>query len=341
MMSAIQERDPNIYFDIYTQVPIWFFQMSIPGKFAYHELKSDIGLVQTSSMTEDLPETIHRLNEMLPFRPELVRSLAQEIQSLGSEIILCDIAPLGIAVARAANLPSILIENFTWDWIYEGYLLDEPRFVPHISYLDTIFRSATWNIRTEPACSYETHADLVTSVASRKPRQSRKTTRERLGISSEKHLVMITMGGIITEYPFLARLEQSEDTLFLVPGGSTEHMRHGSLLLIPHHSDYFHPDLVEASDLVVGKLGYSTLAEAYSSGIPFLYIARPRFREGVPMGQFAQREMGAVELPEDLFFRGDWMDLLPDLLDHSRTKPDAPNGAEQAADFILGLLINP
>ena len=37
-----------------------------------------------------------------------------------------------------------------------------------------------------------------------------------------------------------------------------------NLILLPHHSVFFHPDLVNASDAVVGKLGYSTLAAVLS-----------------------------------------------------------------------------
>ncbi len=69
-------------------------------------------------------------------------------------------------------------------------------------------------------------------------------------------MVMITMGGIVTEYPFLDRLENSSDVRFLIPGGSEHYEQRGSLVLIPHHSDFYHPDLVEASNAVIGKLGY-------------------------------------------------------------------------------------
>jgi hypothetical protein len=32
-----------------------------------------------------------------------------------------DAPPLGCAAAAAAAIPSIVIANFTWDWIYDGY----------------------------------------------------------------------------------------------------------------------------------------------------------------------------------------------------------------------------
>jgi hypothetical protein len=149
-------------------------------------------------------------------------------------------------------------------------------------------------------------------------------------------MVMITMGGIVTQYPFLNRLEISTDIRFLIPGGSDHAEQHGSLVLIPHHSDIYHPDMVQASNAIIGKLGYSTLAEAYAAGLPFAYVPRDRFRESAPMGQFAQAVMGAVRLPEERFFSGDWLDLLPALLARPRQKPALPNGADQIARYILG-----
>lgn len=338
MMSAIREQAPDAFFEIFTQVPVWFFNMSIPGAFNYHPMKPDIGLVQASSMVEDLPETVRQLDGLLPFRDELVLPLANQLRELGCRIVVCDIAPLGIAVAKAAAIPSVLVENFTWDWIYEGYLAEEPRFASHIAYLGQGFRAANWHIRTEPSCAQEIPADLVSGVVSRKPRISRGEIRERLGIPEDAPMVMITMGGILTEYPFLDQLQTSREFFFLVPGGSAQYEKRGSLVLVPHHSNFFHPDLVGASDAIVGKLGYSTLAEAYAAGLPYVFIPRVKFREGQPMGKFAQEVMGAVSLSEERFFSGSWLDLLPSLLARGCTPPPGPNGADQAAEFLLSRL---
>jgi hypothetical protein len=334
VMNAICDVQPEVFFEIYTRVPVWFFNMSVQEGFRYHEVFTDIGLSQSSAMEANLDETIRLLDSFLPFSSEQVMHLARQIRQQGCEKVICDIAPLGIAVARAAGLPSYLVENFTWDWIYEGYLEEEPRFGPHIAHLREAFASADHHIRTEPACDYSPPADLLTEVVSRKPRTPAAETRQRLGVPVDAPIVMVTMGGILTQYPFLNQLEKSGDVQFLIPGGSETYERRGNLILIPHHSDFYHPDLVEAADAVVGKLGYSTLAEAYAAGISFAYIPRENFAESPPMGKFARETMGAVELAEARFFSGEWMDLLPDLLSRPRRKPTTPNGADQIAKYL-------
>jgi UDP-N-acetylglucosamine:LPS N-acetylglucosamine transferase len=122
---------------------------------------------------------------------------------------------------------------------------------------------------------------------------------------------------------------------FLIPGGAAHLERRGSLALLPHHSDLYHPDLVEASDAVIGKLGYSTLAEAYHAGLPYAYIPRPRFRESPAMSGFVLEHMHGMEISEETFYAGQWLELVPRLLAIPRQRPLQPNGADQIATYLL------
>ena len=163
-----------LQFEIFSQIPQAFFEDSLQGQVGYHPLLTDIGLVQQSSLQEDLPETVRRLNNFFPFEATFVRRLARQVLDLGCELLLCDIAPLGIAVAQAANLPSILIENFTWDWIYEGYVATTPSMSAHIPYLRGLFQRADHHIQTQPVCDPQP-VDLTTHPVSRKPRTPART----------------------------------------------------------------------------------------------------------------------------------------------------------------------
>jgi hypothetical protein len=179
---------------------------------------------------------------------------------------------MGILVARHAGIPSVLIENFTWDWIYEGYVAECPALRVHISYLAELFRTADLHIQTEPVCCLH-NAHLTTSPVSRKPRTSREETRRRLGIPLDAVVAMITMGGIPENYPFLDQLLKVEDLVFIVPGAGHDVKKRKNLFLLPHHSESFHPDLVTASDALIGKVGYSTFRVLLGRN-PFGYIAR-------------------------------------------------------------------
>ena len=103
-------------------------------------------------------------------------------------------------------------------------------------------------------------------------------------------------------------------------------------------SGYYHPDLINACDAVVGKAGYSTLAEAYNAGVPFGYMARSGFRESEVLVDFIQSRMNGLQLSTVDFFNGSWFDSLPRLTALPRLSHRRANGSEQIADFVADLI---
>ena len=133
------KRSPSILIDIYSSVPDHFFKESLSGRITFHPVNVDIGLIQESPFTEDLVKTLADLDNSHPYDLDLSNRLAQEILELGCDLVICDISPLGIIIAGKAKLPSVLIENFTWDWIYEFYVDEYPGFQKHIHNLRHIY----------------------------------------------------------------------------------------------------------------------------------------------------------------------------------------------------------
>jgi len=337
IMEALKELSPGIHFEIFTSIPDWFFLDSLNDGYTYHHLKSDIGLVQKDPLNADIPETIQSLNTFIPFNTAEIQSLVETIQLKECQMVICDISPMGIEVAKKAEIPSILIENFTWDWIYQGYVSRYPDLVKHIKYLKDLFADADYHIQTEPICVPCT-ANLSTNPISRKVRTEKKEFRNRLGIADTQKLITISMGGIPQEYTIPEIIKQNRDFFFLIPGGGTSLVKKDNLILLPHRSDIFHPDLINASDVVIGKLGYSTLSEIYHAGCPFGFISRPDFVESEKLADFVQKNMVGMEIQMDVFDNGEWSDHLFELSKLPKTKDNYTNGAVQAGGFILDLL---
>lgn len=336
VMNALAVREHEVHFHIFTRVPRWFFAESLQAAFTYHTCLTDIGLVQNNALEENLPQTLQRLEKFFPFNQSLIADLSHLITRHKCRAVLCDIAPLGIAVARAAGVPSILVENFTWDWIYAGYTRDDARFQEYVTYLRGVFRSADYHIQTEPICARRA-CDLVTPPVAREPRTSARTIRARLGIPPRARVVLITMGGIPQQHAFLDRLMQMPRVYFVVPG-HTRAERRNNVILLPHRSAFYHPDLVHASDVVIGKAGYSTVAEAYRAGIPFGFVSRAKFREARTMARFIKTQMHGIEIAPDEFASGRWLARLDDLLALPRLVRREANGATLVAQFIQNVL---
>ena len=338
VMAAIHARRPDVHFHLFTLTPEWFFRESLGGPFTYHATAADVGLAQTTPLRVDLDATVRQLDALLPPRAEQVAGLAAQVRALDCRLVLCDVAALGIAVAQAAGLPSMLIENFTWDWIYAGYFDAAPALRPHAAAFQALYASADYHIQTTPVCAPTPRAALTTTApVARQPRECVLAVRRRLGLPARTKAVLLTMGGFQRRYAFLDRLRAYRGVWFVIPGGGQRWEQDDNLVWLPHHSPIHHPDLVNSCDAVIGKLGYSTLAEVYHAGVPYGFIRRSGFRESDVLADYAAARMVSTEVPEADFESGDWGAFLPRLLELPRWAAGQPNGADQVAEFILGL----
>jgi predicted glycosyltransferase len=159
--------------------------------------------------------------------------------------------------------------------------------------------------------------------------------RRSLGIPDQARLVVLTMGGVGWTYRGLAAAERHRRAWFAVPGGAERPRRRGRVVLLPFHSQLFHPDLVQAADVVVGKLGYSTVAETYQARSAMAFVGRPHFRESQVLAEFVRRTAPSTEITEAAFNDGSWIDAVDSLLDAERPTGPRVNGAGEAAAAIL------
>lgn len=338
VLESLSQRIQNIHYHIYTRTPDWFFKDSLPNNFTYHSFLSDVGLVQTSALSENLPVTLRTLDEYIPFPEYRLAELSAELKALNCCVTLSDIAPLGIEVARQADIPSILIENFTWDWIYYNYTQEHPEFERFIDLLSPVFLSAIYHIQAQPYCANWHTPSISVPPISRAPRQSRRNTRHQLSISSTEKLILVTLGGIRGKLEYLEHLPDLPGIRYVIPGAARYFSKYRNQIHLPFHTPMFHPDLVFASDAVIGKAGYSTLAEAYYAGVPFGFIPRTGFRESPILEDFIEKNLHGVHMDEDTFFNGNWENTLDHLLANQVEPVLKRNGADLAAEFIANLL---
>ncbi len=333
VMQCLSER-LNVIFDIVTTVPEWFFRQSLEAPFTLHRLKTDIGMIQRSSLEEDLPATLQALDNFYPLADERVEQAA--VFFAGCDIILCDIAPLGIVAAQHLGIPSVLLENFTWDWIYDGYMEHWPQIQTHRDYLGDVFSKADHHIQVMPVCS-SCPCQLMVPPVARPLKGSAHEMRCRLNIDSDSTLVLLTMGGTRSEPIPLKPMQVRNDMTFVLPGGTVE-VSTANIRCLDQDADIYHPDLVAAADVVVGKVGYSTLAEVYQADVPFAYIRRQGFRESDPLAHFIEHNMRSCELTVEQLYNGTWLDALSFASYPPCPRPEKVDGADQVAAYIADFL---
>lgn len=321
-------------FELFTTAPRWFFDESVPEIFRLHEEVVDVGFRQHSALRCDPVGTADALRGVVPFDERRVKELADAVRGAGCRAVLCDIAPLGVAVAEAAGLPSLLVENFSWGWLYEPFAAEVTELATAGAFLDEWAGRATVHVQTRPLCVRDPSLEVVDPIG-RPPRRDRSSARRAFGLAEADTVIVVTMGGHGEDLAFLDRLRAMGDVRFVVTGAESTEER-GNLLLFDNQSPLYMPDLLRAADAVVAKLGYGTIAEVWREGIPFAQVTRPNFREMPPLEAFAARELSGFLLSADEYAEGAWIDRLPELLALPR-RPHTGGGAERVADLLLDL----
>jgi len=151
-------------------------------------------------------------------------------------------------------------------------------------------------------------------------------------------VAILTLGGIPPDSELFQKLEAPADFYMVIPGGADTFQIRDNIRLLPHNSEMYHPDLIHAGDAVIGKLGYSTLAEVFQAGVPFGYMSRSDFRESAVLKAYVEENMYGLDFTEAELQDGTWLKRVPDLLAMPTRPPKMLNGADQAAEYILRVL---
>ncbi|PKO07510.1 MAG: hypothetical protein CVU41_02120 [Chloroflexi bacterium HGW-Chloroflexi-3] len=321
-------------FFIFTTTPEWFFQNSLSFQYEYIETQTDVGLIQTNPFIEDMDKTINALEIFFPFSDIRHAEFLRYVSKIKLDLILCDISPFGLWIAEKLGIPSILVENFTWDWIYEYYQDRYPKLNGHISLLREIYQLPKMHFTCEPYCKISKNSIIVSPVF-RESRSSREEIRRQLRLSDEDLLVLVTMGGIPIDHHNGNIFLSTGNLKFLFPVNNPNAIiDNENIIFLSHNHPYFHPDLVNASDLVIGKLGYSTVVEVYSHAKPFLFIGKKNFRESSVLEKFVREEIISDEIEVNNLFSLHTLNKIQNLISTTKTKNQPINGADQIVNII-------
>ncbi len=338
VINALTKIHPEFTFHIFTSVPQWFFLNSLDKSFVYHNMKTDVGVVQISPFSIDLAKTLKELDSMYHPINQISTLLTEQLLRINCKSVFCDIAPIGLLAAERLDLPSFLIENFTWDWIYQSYHSFSNDFEYWIDTLRGIFYRATWTIQTEPYCENRLDANLSVSPVSRSPRKTSIEIRNDLNIPQAAKIILSSFGGFGENSQPITTPSDRQDLVMIIPGKYSHLQKDGNIIHLPFVSNYYYPDLVNASDLVIGKAGYSTLSEVFYADVPFGLIQRNDFRESVILEDYIMNHMVGRFIDYQDLSTGEWLTKIDDLLNYTKKPKNLVNGAIQIAEFASKVL---
>ena len=365
VIHAVLRARPDAHIVVKTSAPHRLFARILPlrsgqaheGTCELVELQCDAGMVQIDSLNMDTAESIRRAVEFEARLPSLIAAEAAYLRDTGVRIVVADIPPLGIAAAHAADIPSVAIANFTWDWIYEGYRDDAAFAVARD--MRRHYSTASIALRLPMAGGFAGLESVTRDIpfVARHSSRSQDAVRGALGLpprAAGKPLVLMSFGGYgVADLDVSAIAALKDYTIATTdsPAFAASPLRRGKppanvippaagLLYISEQQVYDsglrYEDLVRGADVVVTKPGYGIISEAIANDTALLYTSRGHFVEYDVLVREMPRYLRAQFIGQTDLLKGSWKDALEKLLQQP-APPEKPalNGADIAAAEIL------
>ena len=321
IINALGAARPDLTIVVRTSAPSWLFERTARVAVTLAPAECDTGVVQIDSLRLDAAATVDRAQA---FYRELPRRAADEARLLAqhdARLVIADAPPLACAAAAVAGLPSIVVSNFTWDWIYEafGTALDEaPDVLPAIR---GAYRTAqrAWRLPMHGGFAPFAAVEDVPFVARHATRDPREV-RSRLGLPLEMPLVLSSFGGYgvsgldvaaldcLDSYGVVITTRGEAAGVSVAPGVFVVDER------VLYGSGVRYEDLVKACDVVATKPGYGIIAECVANDTAMLYTSRGRFVEYDVLVAEMPRYLRCGFIDHGALFAGRWRAALDRIL---------------------------
>jgi hypothetical protein len=342
IIKAFGRRCPGVDIVIRTTAPAWLFEKTADVPHALISTDIDTGVVQIDSLHLDERATLARAAEFYADLPARARDEAELLRARDARFVLSDAPPLACAGAALASVPSVVVSNFTWDWIYEAYD-GVGRADGVLERIRNAYRQSSGAWRLPMHGGFATFESIVdVPFVARHARHDRTHVRQTLGLPHGKALALTSFGGYGVRESYLSRLDcLRECEVIVTVGVNTEttwepppgvHLVRESRL---YAAGLRYEDLVSAVEVVVTKPGYGIIAECVANGTAILYTDRGHFVEYDVLVREMPRFLRCEFIDHDALFAGRWREPLRRLLD-AAPAPERPetNGADVVANMI-------
>jgi hypothetical protein len=342
VLRVVRGRAPELRIVVTTSAPAFLFEEAVPAPIEVRQKVVDVGLAQKDALVIDEAGTAEAWRRFDAGRESLIAEEARWLRASGARLVLADIPPVAFEAAHAADVPSLALGNFSWDWIWSHHAAREPALAEASAKAAEAYGHAERLLRLPFAC--ETRAFRVVEdipLVVRRPGMSRAEARARLGLDA-RPCVLLSFGGVGVPGLRLETLAALDGDQFLLTGESgsgrapnARRIERGDLPRV----GLSYLDLVVAADVVLTKPGYGIVSDCIGCSTRIVYTDRGDFPEYPVMVAEMPRYVPAVYVPSTDLREG----RLGPALDQALAMPFPPSpprtdGASVAADAILARL---
>ena len=329
--------DAGINVHVKTPTPRKFFDFP---QVTYHHQRYDIGLIQPDSLTVDVRATFDWYRDFLTRQPDLIARELSFIRTHDVRLIVGDMPPIAFEIGSEAGIPSVACTHFTWDWVYGQYLPEYSQYADVIESLRASYNKATLALQMPFAHEFDMFQQVEEiPLVINMPTQTRQQIHKTFNIPEDHKVCLLSMGGMSWGDGDVSALKEVMGWTFLVMPDTWDRVKDVShTRLIPTDFPDYH-NLIAASDVLVGKAGWSTVAEVIAHRTPMLYTLREGYSENILLDNALKHHARCRYVEKSAFQSGAWIAYLDDLVSQDFTWTDIPtNGAEIAAQQLMELM---
>jgi len=331
---------------INTAAPRWVFDSGIDGlgreRLHLRDVLLDTGAKQADALSVDRAGSLQQYAELVvePREELLVQEIAW-LRGARVDVVVSDIVPIACAAAEAAGVPALCVSNFAWDFVYAEYLTqsrgkDSKDYRALLWQISEDFSKATLLLRLPGHCPMPSFRDVQdVPLVVRRARRTRSEVRAALGLEPSRRVVLYQFGGQDASWKL------PEDAL---PAGWTCLIasKCGDAAALPPNfirvgAEEYTPDLVNACDCVLGKIGYGTASESLAHGVPLVFIRRTYFNEEPFLRKLLELHSCQVEMSRRDFFEGNWGPYLERALELAPSYSGSLEGGKVVAEAVAAV----
>ncbi|KAG6391367.1 hypothetical protein SASPL_149121 [Salvia splendens] len=306
----------------------------------------DCGAVQADALTVDRLASLEKYSETAVVPRETILATEVEwLKSIRADFVVSDVVPVACRAAADAGIRSVCVTNFSWDFIYAEYVMAAGHHHRTIVWQHTgwscpcpelgstiaeDYSHCEFLIRLPGYCPMPAFRDAIdVPLVVRRLHKPREEIRKELGIGEDVKTVILNFGGQPSGWTLQEKFLPS-GWLCLVCGASE------SLDLPPNFVKLAKdaPDLIAASDCMLGKIGYGTVSEALAYKIPFVFVRRDYFNEEPFLRNMLEFYQAGVEMIRRDLLTGHWGPYLEHALSLKPSYEGGINGGEAAAKIL-------
>lgn len=335
VLAEIQRLVPDILLIVVTSAPRWLIESYVSGDFIYRSRVLDVGVVQSDSLSMNIPATLAQLQEIRTYQDRLVAAEVDYIKQTGAQLVLADIPPLASVIADAAGIPCWMASNFGWDLIYRQW---GEEFAEIVDWVTDCFHKCDRLFRLPfhaPMSAFSNIRDVGLTGAS--PRFTALELRRKFGIETDpEKTVLFSFGGLgLAKIPY-RNLQHFPDWQFI----TFDRLAPDAFPNLVKVTDtaYRPVDLMPLCGRIISKPGYGTFAEACLLDIPVISIPRNDFAEAQYLWSGLQDYNSHYLLGPNEFTESHWEFLFQPLNPPRSDQPLPKEGNREIAKAVIEYL---